>query len=52
MNINVQWNKLDSATMSRLFDLPFDVDGNVDFKLNAHGSFLSPNITCSLKSKK
>ena len=51
MNINVNWNNLDSATMSRLFDLPFDIDGNVDFKLNASGSFLKPNIICSLKSK-
>ena len=51
ININVNWNNLDSATMSRLFDLPFDVDGAVDFKLNASGSFLSPNILCSLKSK-
>ena len=51
MNINVQWNSLDSATMSRLFDLPFDVEGNVDFKLNASGSFLKPDIVCSLKSK-
>ena len=51
MNINVNWNNLDSAVMSRLFDLPFDVDGAVDFKLNASGSFIKPNIVCSLKSK-
>ncbi|MDD3053874.1 MAG: hypothetical protein PHG84_05700 [Endomicrobiaceae bacterium] len=52
LNINLEGKFLDSSSLTDIFDLPFDMDGNIDIKLKATGDISKPNISCTLNSKK
>lgn len=52
LNINLEGKSLDSSALTDIFDLPFDMNGNIDIKLKAVGDISKPNISFSVNSKK
>jgi len=51
LNVDLEGKALDSSVLTDIFDLPFDMSGNIDIKLKASGEISKPYITCSLNSK-
>lgn len=51
LNVAMTWKSLDGLLISHLFNLPFELDGNIDIKLKATGNISSPNISFVLNSK-
>jgi len=51
LNVAMTWKSLDGLFVSHLFDLPFDLDGNIDVAIKAAGSLSNPVISCVLNSK-
>lgn len=51
LNVAMTWKSLDGLLISHLFNLPVELDGNIDIKLKAAGNISSPNVSCVLNSK-
>jgi len=52
IDINMIGKNLDLAILTGLFNLPMDITGALDFKLNGNGLISNPNINLSLNSSK
>ncbi len=50
INFNINGKNLDMGTLSGLFNMPIDSDGEINFTLKTSGSILNPNINLKANS--